>query len=136
MVLSLLLQGSYTSITKNGSLVAIYCDFTRPYHSNDDLGTVHCLSTHRQINILYTETAIHAILSTNLHAVHCQPTPKFVRREHIWVYYTAASDVITDLMRRQRQTKFRVGLFLMYPRSDLDTDHHTTQIVLQSASES
>lgn len=37
-------------------------------------------------------------------AVHCQPTPKFVRREHIWVYYTAASDVVTDIMRRQRQT--------------------------------
>ena len=37
-------------------------------------------------------------------AVHCQPTPKFVRREHIWVYYTAASDVVTDVMRGQRQT--------------------------------
>lgn len=102
MVFPFLFQDSYPSIEENGSLVVVYFGGIRTRYRYSDHDTVHRMPTYRPIDIVYVKTLVLVILlMADIYAVHCQSTPAFVRREHIFLYFTAASDLVTDVMRRQ-----------------------------------
>lgn len=83
-----------------------YRNGIRPRYSHSDLVAIYRLSTCRPIDNRYAEPHFGANLVVDTAAVHCVPTPAFVRREHNFVYVPAALDIITDIMRRQGERPY------------------------------
>lgn len=59
------------------------------------------MSTHRLIATRWAQTPIHRRSSTDTHAVKCSSNLGYLRREHGFLYFTVASDMVTDVMRKQ-----------------------------------
>lgn len=95
----------------------------------------HSSSVHTQADLYSVRNdPVHATSAADTHPANCSPSPTFVSREHKFVYYTAASDIVTDVMRMQGKQPDILKLFLMCPRSDLHTCHYTSQIILRHTS--
>ena len=59
---------------------------------------------HTGPSVLCRLSRLHTDSSTNIHVVYCSSNPGFLRREHGFLYFTVASDIVTDIMRRESKS--------------------------------